>query len=162
MLKKAVIVFNVFFILIVGCKPLEKNEIDFFKENSLTISNGQGNSFSFNSENKNLICLAFLNDFQDSIVVFYDKKRVLNFMRNDTINYKDMPHEEIFKTLDVSRKRRQSKIEIYLLKEKTKVSFDLVKGESLYLISRYNQKWYLTLWRQKKTDSAEIFSVPTK
>ncbi|MCA6421551.1 MAG: hypothetical protein IM568_01890 [Flavobacterium sp.] len=148
-LKKAIILFNVFFILIVGCNPLKKNEFDFFKENSLVISNGQGNSFSFNSENKNLICLAFLNNFQDSIVVFCDKKRVLNFIRNDTINYMNMKHEEIFKTVDVSRKRSQSKIEIYLLKEKSKVSFDLVKGESLYLISRYNQKWYLTLWAQK-------------
>lgn len=154
MFKKFIILFSLIILLCIGCKSLKNKALD-FKEGPLTISTTKGESFSFNSENPNLICLAFLNNFQDSIIVFNNEKSVLNFKRNDTVNYKEMSHNEIFKTIEINRKRSKNKVQICLFKEKSKISFNLVDGKSLYLISRYNKSWYLTLWEHASSSKSE-------
>ena len=56
-------------ILLIECSSIKKKE-NTFKEDRLTMSVSGGESFSYESDNPNLVCLAFLNNFKDSIVVF--------------------------------------------------------------------------------------------
>ncbi|UUC46757.1 hypothetical protein [Flavobacterium cerinum] len=144
-LKRLLLITGVVLFLFTRCKPFENSRFGYQKD-KLTISTAEGESFSFHSEDPNFICLGFLNNFQDSIVVLCDNKRILNFKRHDTISYKEMSHDELFKIIRINRKRSENKIKIFLLSEKSEISFDLVEGKSLYLISRYNKQWYLTLW----------------
>ena len=64
-----------------------------FDEDNITMSSAKGESFSYKSDDPNLICLAFLNKSQDSIVVFNNKHKVLRFRRNDSLSYKKMKNE---------------------------------------------------------------------
>lgn len=131
--------------ILIGCSSIEKGMAN-FKEDNIIMSSAKGESFSYKSDNPNLICFAFLNKFQDSIVVYNNRHDVLHFRRNDSLSYKEMRHEEIFKTFSLDTKDSINKIQIFLVNEKSKVSFNLSKNKSLYLISRYNNSWYVTIW----------------
>lgn len=129
---------------LIKCGSIDKNKIK-FNEDSVTISIASLNNISCKSDDPNIICFAFLNKFQDSIIVLRNDEKVLNFRRNDTLNYKEMDHNEIFKTFMLDSVNESNKIDILLLNEKRKISFHLKKNKSFYLISRYNNYWYVTI-----------------
>jgi hypothetical protein len=133
------------FFIFISCKSTDKRIADYEEENK-TISFSSGDSFTFETNNSNIICLAFLNNFQDSIVVLKNNKIVLGFNRNDSLSYKDMEHEKIFKSIELKDKNKKNKIDILLINERKKISFDLINNKNLYLISRYNKSWYITVW----------------
>ncbi|WP_445711811.1 hypothetical protein [Flavobacterium sp.] len=145
-------------IVFVSCNVHLKEQYLNFQEERVIISKTSGKDFSFKSENENLICLAFLNEFKDSIVVLKNKKKILDFYRNDTISYMKMDHSEIFKTLELNNKGSVNEIQIFLLKEKVKIKFNLIESESLYLISRYNRSWYITMWENQLSQPSSTSS----
>jgi hypothetical protein len=57
-----------------------------------------------------------------------------------------MEHEKIFKSIELKDKNKKNKIDILLINERKKISFDLINNKNLYLISRYNKSWYITVW----------------
>lgn len=137
---------------VVGCKSKVAFAEEYKSENVVisygaATQNSQNStpSFSFNSENKNLVCLGFLDEFNDSLKVFFNQKEKATFLRSDSISYKSLTHQEVYKVMERS-KSDVDEITILMKKNRSKVSFQLVKDKRLYLISHFGNTWFVSIW----------------
>ncbi|PJJ11146.1 hypothetical protein CLU83_4642 [Flavobacterium sp. 1] len=121
-----------------------------FREEKVIISYGKDSStknpsFTFNSNDKKLICIGFLDKFNDTIITYLNEKKKITFYRKDSLSYKNLKHEEIFKFVKTNKKKN-NRVTIFLKRNKKKISFNLINNKKLYLVSHYGDTWYLTIW----------------
>jgi hypothetical protein len=98
---------------------------------------------AFHTNNDQLICLAFLDKFNDSIIIYLNKKKMLTFIRKDTLSYKNLEHSEIFKI--IKKNKKKNAITVFLENQKKSISFNLLNDKKLYLISHYGNTWFLNI-----------------
>ena len=65
-----------------------------FEEEKIIISYGKDDStknpsFTFKSNDKKIICIGFLDKFNDTIIIYLNKKKKITFCRKDSISYKN-------------------------------------------------------------------------
>lgn len=127
------------------CGSYDKKVSDFTNE-KIVISYGYGpnKKFAFNSSSDKVVCIGFLDSFNDTIVTIVNNKEEIVLNRKDSISYKKLKNEDIFKFILVKNKR--SKITVLLKTSKKKTSFDLVENKKMYLLNHFNDVWFLTIW----------------
>lgn len=132
----------------IGCKSADLSIKD-FKEEKIIITQGHNMNerngvITFDSNNERLVCLGFLDKFNDTIIGYLNNKQFTKFYRSDSLTYKKLSHAEVFKFIE--QKNTKNKVTILLKNEKKKICFNLVNQKKLYLISHYENSWYLTIW----------------
>ena len=120
-----------------------------FEEEKIIISFGNDTStknpsFAFKSNDKKIICIGFLDKFNDTIITYLNKKKKIKFYRKDSLSFKNLKHEEVFKFVKTDKKEN-NRITILLKKSQKKISFNLVNNKKLYLVSHYGDTWFLTV-----------------
>ncbi|HLA54505.1 MAG TPA: hypothetical protein VK623_00255 [Flavobacterium sp.] len=141
------VIFITIALLLVNCTV--RKSLQNYDEEKIIISFGQNTDkrpdFNFNSNDDKLICIGFLDKFNDTIITYLNNKPTNRFYRTGNLTYKDLKNDEIFKIIPTEIKEN-NKISIFLKNEEKRISFDLVKGKKLYLISHYGTTWYLSIW----------------
>ena len=126
-----------------------KSVLENYENQTIIYSNASNDDtktidFSFKSDDENLVCLGFLDNFKEDIVVYLNDKLVLKFHRNEFDSYKKLSHEEIFKFINLNDPDKENLITIGLVQPKKKMQFIINKDKRFFLISRFNETWFVT------------------
>jgi len=129
----------------IRCGSYEKSLLSFAEE-KIVISYGTNSNkkFRFSSSDNKVICIGFLDRFNDTIVTLLNKKEKIIFNRKDSISYKKLKDEDVFKFILI--KKNHNRITVLLKNSKKKTSFDIVKNKKMYLLSHFDDVWFLTIW----------------
>lgn len=143
------IILSIFFIVLTGCTTA-KSVLESYEDQTVIYSNANNDvsktiNFSFESDDENLLCLGFLDKFKEDIVVYVNDKLMMTFHRNEGESYKKLSNEEIFKFIYLNNPN-ENKITIGLIQTKKKINFIIDRNKRFFLISHYNQTWFVTAW----------------
>jgi len=104
----SLILFIIISISFVKCKGVS-TPLTNYETEKIIISNGnlkteQQPLLAFESSDKNVVSLCFLDKFNDTILLYLNQKKITSFERNDSISYKKLSHNEIFKFIRREKK----------------------------------------------------------
>lgn len=139
----------VFCIVIISCK-LTDIYFNGYSEDEVVVSYVHNDDsypikYSFESDDTNLICLGFRKQFNDTIEVFINNEREILFYKNDSItNVYDSYDQPLFKYVRL-KKLKNYPVRISLKQNKRMIEFKLDKKYKLYIISRADDVWYVTV-----------------
>ena len=119
-------------------KDFDKEELKFYKENTDT-----SKAFMLiKRQNNNSILFSFFEEFNDTVVLFVNKKKQGQWF----INAKDNPGESSgYSGIDycLHLKKEKNIVIIKLLSQKKYIEFIVDKEYPLYSIQRYGNTWYI-------------------
>lgn len=137
-------------ILLASCTST-KSVLKDYEDQAIVYSNTNNEytktiDFSFESDDENLLCLGFLDKFKEDVVVYLNDELVLTFNRNGSKSYKELSHAEVFKFISLENPNKENIITIGLVHTKKKMHFTIGNDERFFLLSRYNELWFVTEW----------------
>jgi hypothetical protein len=130
---------------------MKKNYIsDYHQKQVQYLDSINGYSFTRSTRKINYVNLIFLKQFKDTIEIYLNSKKVDEFFKND-YHYDEngeeytlqdeAPNTEIKSVL---LKGKKNVVTIVLKPSNKRVSFESKQGYDNFLLSFYNENWYIT------------------